>query len=159
MFIDFPLLSASCALATAGDLEVKRLDPKDLNAHPYYSQVTTVQGNAKFIYIAGQADRAVDYTVGANACRHDDMRGQYDGVHENVGKALAAAGAGWDDVVFIRRFVTDIKLFRKVMGDEKNPPPRFFTKRPPPSTLVQIGALSEPCQLLEIDVFAVVPGD
>ena len=150
-------------VAGAGEneaLEFRRIDPPTLNRHPFYSQVTVVQGDAKHIYVAGQTDRAVDYKFGDNACRHDDWRGQYIGVHENVGKALAAAGATWDDVVFIRRFVTDMKGFRSVMGDKENPPPKLWkNRRPPPSTLIQVVALSEPCQLLEVDVFAVVAED
>lgn len=139
-------------------LDFQRIDPATLNRHPFYSQVTVVQGAAKHVYVAGQTDRAVDYKFGDNACRHDDWRGQYIGVHENVEKALAAAGATWDDVVFIRRFVTDMQGFRSVMGDKDNPPPALWkTRRPPPSTLIQVVALSEPCQLLEVDVFAVVP--
>lgn len=160
-----PLLITTVAIvaglltATADELELKRLDPEELNTHPYYSQLTTVQGDAKFIYVAGQTDRAVDYQVGDDACRHDDWRGQYEGVHENVGKALAAAGATWDDVVFIRRFVTDMIPFRQIMGNKDNPPPRYFANRPPPSTLIQVVALSEPCQLIEVDVFAVIGAD
>lgn len=141
-------------------LDFQRIDPAALNRHPFYSQVTVVQGDAKHIYVAGQTDRAVDYKFGDNACRHDDWRGQYIGVHENVAAALAAAGATWDDVVFIRRFVTDMQGFRSVMGDRENPPPALWhSRRPPPSTLIQVVALSEPCQLLEVDVFAVVAAD
>ena len=156
-----PLLAvpqAAVAGAEEGEtLDFQRIDPETLNRHPFYSQVTVVQGDAKHIYVAGQTDRAVDYKFGDNACRHDDWRGQYIGVHENVGMALAAAGATWDDVVFIRRFVTDMQGFRSVMGDKDNPPPNLWkSRRPPPSTLIQVVALSEPCQLLEIDVFAVV---
>ena len=143
-----------------GELDFQRIDPESLNKHPFYSQVTVVQGAAKHVYVAGQTDRAVDYKFGDNACRHDDWRGQYIGVHENVEKALAAAGATWDDVVFIRRFVTDMKGFRAVMGDRENPPPALWkSRRPPPSTLIQVGSLSEPCQLLEVDVFAVIPAE
>ncbi|MFQ5659833.1 MAG: RidA family protein [Gammaproteobacteria bacterium] len=135
-----------------------RINPDTLNKHPYYSQATVVSGNARFVYVAGQTDRAVDYKIGSNECRHDDWRGQVMGVRENVGKALRAAGASWDDVVFIRRFVVDMVGFRKVLADHDNPLPAVWQKRrPPPSTLIEVSKLSEPCQLLEIDVFAAVP--
>ncbi len=142
------------------ELSFERINPDTLNEHPFYSQVTTVSGDAKFIYIAGQTDRAVDYRIGSNECRHPDWRGQITGVAENVENALRAAGAGWDDVVFIRRFVLDMAAYRSALTDSENPLPVVWQDRaPPPSTLIEVGALSEPCQLLEVDVFAVVPAE
>lgn len=156
-------LFAMLTLTACGNIDhnneysFKRLNPDTLNHHPYYSQVTTVSGNAKFIYVAGQTDRGLEYKVGTDNCRHEDWRGQVEGVNENVGKALAAAGASWDDVVFIRRFVVNMEEYRKVLGDRDNPLPSVWVNRPPPpSTLIEISKLSEPCQLLEIDVFAAV---
>jgi len=153
------LFSLTACNQTDDNYEFSRINPDTLNKHPYYSQVTTVSGNARFIYVAGQTDRAVNYTVGSNSCRHDDWRGQVAGVRENLGKALQAAGASWDDVVFIRRFVTDMAAFRQVLADKNSPlPPMWQDRPPPPSTLIEISKLSEPCQLLEIDVFAAVEG-
>ena len=150
-------LSLESAAEEGSSFEFKRIDPENLNVHPFYSQATTVQGPAKCVYVAGQTDRAPEYTYGSDSCRHEDWRGQYLGVHENVEKALHASGAGWNDVVFIRRFVTDIKAFRHGMSDRQDPPPNYWAgHRPPPSTLIEVSALSEPCQLIEIDVFAVV---
>lgn len=140
------------------DFSFERINPDTLNEHPFYSQVTTVSGDATFVYVAGQTDRAVEYRIGSNECRHADWRGQVAGVTENVEKALTAAGAGWDDVVFIRRFVLDMVAYRSALTDSDNPLPVVWQDRPPPpSTLIEVGALSEPCQLLEVDVFAIVP--
>ena len=134
----------------------ERINPETLNRHPAYSQVTTITGETKFIYVAGQTDRGLDYTPGSNACQHDDWRGQIIGVNENVERGLRAAGATWDDVVFIRRFVLDMTAYRAVV----NAIPSVWENRdPPPSTLIEVGALSEPCQLLEVDVFAAVSAD
>jgi len=142
------------------DFSFERIEPESLNKHPYYTQVTTVSGEATFIYVAGQTDRAIDYTVGSNECRHDDWRGQIMGVRENVGKALEAAGANWDDVVFTRLFVVDMAEYLKVLVNRETPLPSLWkSRRPPPGTLIEINKLSEPCQLLEIDVFAAVAAD
>ncbi len=131
----------------------ERINPETLNRHPAYSQVTTISGETRFIYVADQVDRGLDYTPGSNACQHDDWRGQIIGVNENVERGLQAAGATWDDVVFIRRFVLDMTAYRAVV----NAIPSVWENRdPPPSTLIEVGALSEPCQLLEVDVFAAV---
>lgn len=142
------------------EFRFERINPDSLNEHPFYSQVTTVSGDAKFVYVAGQTDRAVEYRIGSNECRHADWRGQVIGVNENVGLALRAAGAGWDDVVFIRRFVLDMVAYRSALTATDDPLPAVWQDRaPPPSTLIEVGALSEPCQLLEVDVFAVVPAE
>jgi enamine deaminase RidA (YjgF/YER057c/UK114 family) len=147
------LALAACESDDDTEFVFERINPETLNRHPAYSQVTTITGETKFIYVAGQTDRGLDYTPGSNACQHDDWRGQIIGVNENVEKGLQAAGANWDDVVFIRRFVLDMTAYRAVV----NAIPSVWENRdPPPSTLIEVGALSEPCQLLEVDVFAAV---
>lgn len=155
------LALAACSESDFDDeFSFERINPESLNEHPFYSQVTTVSGDAKFVYVAGQTDRAVNYRIGSNECRHADWRGQVIGVTENVELALSAAGAGWDDVVFIRRFVLDMAAYRSALTATDDPLPVVWQDRaPPPSTLIEVGALSEPCQLLEVDVFAVVPAE
>ncbi len=139
------------------DFAFQRINPDGLAAHPAYSQVTTVSGDSRLIFIAGQTDVGPDHVPGGDDCRHDDWRGQVLGVIENVGVALASAGATWDDVVFIRRFVLDVGEYRRVLGDTDNPLPALWENRPPPpSTLLEVSGLAEPCYLLEIDVFAAV---
>ena len=135
----------------------ERLNPDALNPHPAFSHVTVVSGDSKFITVAGQTDVALDHVPGANDCRHDDWRGQLLGVNENIGVALAAVGATWDDVTFVRRFVLDITEYLNVQADTENPlPAPWQTRPPPPSTLIEVNALAESCFLLEIDVFAAI---
>ncbi len=142
------------------DFDFQRINPENLTAHPAYSQVTTVSGDSRLIFIAGQTDVGPDHVPGGNDCRHDDWAGQLTGVVENVSIALAAAGATWDDVVFIRRFVLDMNEFRRALGNTENPQATLWVNRPPPpSTLIEVSALAEPCYLMEIDVFAAVAGD
>lgn len=154
------LTLAACESDDDEEFVFERINPETLNRHPAYSQVTTITGETKFIYVAGQTDRGLEYTPGSNACQHDDWRGQMIGVNENVERGLHAAGANWDDVVFIRRFVLDMAAYRAVLFDRDNAIPGVWEDRdPPPSTLIKVGALSEPCQLLEVDVFAAVASD
>ena len=160
IYIGALLALAACESDDDTEFVFERINPETLNRHPAYSQVTTITGETKFIYVAGQTDRGLDYTPGSNACQHDDWRGQIIGVTENVERGLQAAGATWDDVVFIRRFVLDMAAYRAVLFDRDNSIPSVWENRdPPPSTLIEIGALSEPCQLLEVDVFAAVSAD
>lgn len=149
--------TVSPAITNAGEFELKRMNPPTLNKHPAYSQVTTVTGDMKLVFIAGQVDRAVDYKPGSGACRNADWHNQYIGMNENVEKGLKAAGATWADVVYIRRFVVDMKSYIDLVRDRKNPVPRYWKRwQSPPSTLVEVVRLSEPCQLMETDVMAVV---
>ncbi len=156
IYIGALLALVACESDDDPEFVFERINPETLNRHPAYSQVTTISGETKLIYVAGQTDRGLDYTRGSNACQHDDWRGQIIGVNENVERGLQAAGATWDDVVFIRRFVLDMTAYRAVV----NAIPSVWENRDPaPSTLIEVGALSEPCQLLEVDVFAAVSAD
>ncbi len=160
VYLGAVLALVACESDDDTEFVFERINPETLNRHPAYSQVTTISGETKFIYVAGQVDRGLDYTPGSNACQHDDWRGQIIGVNENVERGLQAAGATWDDVVFIRRFVLDMAAYRAVLFDGDNAIPSVWENRdPPPSTLIEVGALSEPCQLLEVDVFAAVSAD
>ena len=65
---------ALAACESGDDFAFERINPETLNHHPAYSQVTTVNtGGAKFVYVAGQVDRPIDYTPGSNRCRSDDL--------------------------------------------------------------------------------------
>ena len=139
------------------NFELTRIDPPTLNDHPAYAQVTTVTGSAKFIFVAGQVDRPVDYQHRSNRCQHDDWFGQYLGTMENVHRGLEAAGASWNDVVFIRRYITDWPAWRAMTKEKGAEFPDYWKdQKPPPSTMIQVVGLSEPCQLIEIDVFAMI---
>jgi enamine deaminase RidA (YjgF/YER057c/UK114 family) len=144
---------AICSVAMAHEVDLQRIDPPTLNKHPKYAQVTTVSGDMKMVFVAGQVDRPLVYTPRSNSCGHDDWPGQFVGVMDNVTRGLEAGGATWDDVVFIRKFTTDMKGFLAL----ENVPEYWDPDKAPSSTLIEVKALSEPCQLLEIDVIAVVP--
>lgn len=146
------------AAAFAADFEHKKINPPDLHKHPVYSQVSKVSGEKTLVFVAGQVDRGLEYEMRSDSCQHSDWRGQYIGTMENVGRGLTAGGATWDDVVFIRKFVTDMGAYLAMTGSPDSNLPEYFKDwEAPPSTLIQVVALSEPCQLLEIDVMAVIP--
>jgi enamine deaminase RidA (YjgF/YER057c/UK114 family) len=152
------LTTTAGVLAQSSEPKMERIDPPTLNVHPAYSQVTVVTGPHKLIFVAGQLDRPIDYRPGSNRCRNQDWAGQYRGMNDNVELALKAAGATWNDVVFIRRFVVDMQKYIATIRDPQNPIPDYWKgQKRPPSTLIEVKALSEPCQLMETDVIAVVP--
>ena len=147
--------------AQTRSVEIKRINPPTLYESPVYTQVTTVSAGMKLVVVAGQTGRAL-HSEGSNAeeysdpCPHPDMRGQYIVTMENVGKALAAGGATWDDVIRIRKFTTDMDAFLEASHDM---PVYWSPDKPPTSTLIEVSGLADPCFLVEIDVTAVVEPD
>lgn len=123
---------------------------EDLFKNPGFSQVVVASG-ARTIYISGQvAMDAEGKLVGEG-----DLGAQTEQVMRNLGKALAAGGASFADVVKITTYVVDYKPeMRAVVGKARSP---FFAGREPPaSTLVGVSALALPGWLIEIEAIAVV---
>lgn len=135
--------------AIAGD--VTYTNPPGMFKHPAFTRVITVETPKKLLFVAGQTSSDEKYQcVGAN-----DYRAQYIQVMENLRKILAAAGASFDDVVYRRTFVLDIDAYLKVITAPDAP--RYFkAEKMPGATLVQVGRLSNPCFLVEIDMMAVL---
>lgn len=124
--------------------------PQGLLHNAAFSQVVAATGT-RTIHTAGQV--AIDEhgeLVGGS-----DLALQTEQVMRNVGLALAAAGAGFDDVVKITTYVVNYKPeHRAVIGLARAP---FFAGRTPPaSTLVGVSALAMPEWLVEIEAIAVV---
>jgi len=74
-------------------------------------------------------------------------------VFQNLGAALDAAGAGWNDVVKLTIFVTDVTempTVRRVRDEFVN------MAQPPTSTLVQVVSLFPPEVLIEVEAVAAI---
>jgi enamine deaminase RidA (YjgF/YER057c/UK114 family) len=70
---------------------------------------------------------------------------------DNVGRALAAAGAGWNDVVKLTFYVVgvdELATVRKVRDEYVD------TASPPTSSLVQVAGLVRPDLLVEVEAVA-----
>ncbi|MGN6286981.1 MAG: RidA family protein [Afipia sp.] len=124
--------------------------PTGLAQNPAYSHVVVAAGT-RTIYTAGQV--AMDENgalIGAG-----DLAAQTTQVMHNVGRALAAAGANFADVVKITTYVVAYRPeHRAVIGKARA---AFFADMPPPaSTLVGVAALAMPEWLIEIEAIAVV---
>jgi enamine deaminase RidA (YjgF/YER057c/UK114 family) len=103
----------------------------------------------RIVAIAGQV--AMD--AGGELVGRDDPTAQAERAFENLGFALAAAGAGFADVVKFSIFVTDISILPAIRAVRD----RFIdTERPPASTAVQVAALFQPGYMLEIEALAVI---
>jgi len=130
-------------------MTLELIDPEELPTPASYTQVIAATGS-RLVFVAGQvADDAQGNLVGPG-----DLAAQARQAFANVGHALAAAGAGPEQVAKITIFVVhhrpeylpDISEARiAVFGDHK-----------PADTLVGVETLAEPGYLIEIEAIAVV---
>ena len=131
--------------------EVQYINPDGLPKNPAFTNVVTVTGPVKTIYIGGQD--AVD-SSGAIVGK-GDLKAQTEQILKNIKAALAASGAQPEHVVKWNIYVLQgqsvqegYAAFQSVWG---NPP------NPPVITVVFVAALGHPDFLAEIDAIAVVP--
>ena len=82
-----------------------------------------------------------------------DITRQSEVIFSLLERILAAHGAGFEDVVNIRTFLTDIDL-RMEYGAVRA---RYFTGEPPTSTTVEVPRLFHPDALLEVEIVAAIP--
>jgi reactive intermediate/imine deaminase len=145
-----PLTNSSITPAgkTSSWLRRRFLSP-DTVPRPFgYSHVVDAPAG-RIVYVSGQVplDTAGEL-VGAG-----DFARQARQVFANLNAALEAAGVGWDDVVKLNFFVTDVSeiaALREIRDEYVN------TEHPPASTLVQVAALFRPDVMFEAEAVAIV---
>jgi enamine deaminase RidA (YjgF/YER057c/UK114 family) len=131
--------------------KIRHLNPATLAKPPGYTYVVETTGPGRTVYLAGQLGLDLDNKL---VGKPGDFRAQCTQAFENLGLALAAVGATFNDVVKINNYLTDILhigLFREVRDAFLN------TKAPPASTTIAIPALARPGALFEIEAIAVLP--
>jgi enamine deaminase RidA (YjgF/YER057c/UK114 family) len=114
-----------------------------------YSHVAGVAPGSRLVWTSGQVPIAADGTVAPAG----DWAAQTRLVMRNVGTALEAGGATWDDVFKLTIFVVDtsaLATVRAVRDEFVN------TERPPTSSLVQVAGLFRPDILIEVEAVAAV---
>jgi len=83
-----------------------------------------------------------------------DVVAQERQVFANIGRCLAAAGAGFGDVVKVTTFLTNVDDRARINPVRQE----FFGDARPASTLVEVSALVLPELLIEVEAIALVPG-
>ena len=114
-----------------------------------YTHVVEVTGPGRTVYIAGQLGWDGS---GKRAGEPGDFKAQATQVFENLQTALRSAGAGFEHVVKLNAYTTNMAnmpIFREVRN-------KYITGTPPASTAVEISKLARPDALLEVEVVAVV---
>ena len=145
----------SMAVLQAAEPQRKRIKPEGMYNHPAYIHLITVEGNWRTLYVAGQI--SVDENF--NCVGPGDWRTQYMQVMKNLKTVLAAGGATYSDITFMRRFVTDVDAYFAMLKDKDNPVPDYLQGQPPPSTLIEVSGLAGDCYLMEFDAIAAVPAE
>lgn len=111
-----------------------------------YSRAVRV-GNT--IHVAGTTATGPDGTlVGAR-----DPYAQATQALANIGRALAAAGAGFEHVVRTRIYVTDIRQWEAIGRAHGE----VFRDIRPAATMVEVARLIDPAMLVEIEADAILP--
>lgn len=117
---------------------------------PAAAYAHVVMGTGRFVAISGQLPLNEHGTlVGAN-----DPAAQARQVFENLRRCLSAAGAGFEDVVKLTYFVTDMTHLPAIREARAAHIP---ADRLPASSAVQVAALVAPEFLMEIEAYAVLP--
>ncbi|MFD7557334.1 MULTISPECIES: RidA family protein [unclassified Streptomyces] len=122
--------------------------PEGVSPGTGYNHV--VWGTGRFVAVSGQCA----FDEKGEVVGEGDPAAQARQVFENLRRCLAAAGAGFDDVVKLTYFVTDVAHLPAVREARDAVIP---ADRLPASSAVQVAALFRPELLLEIEAFAVLP--
>jgi enamine deaminase RidA (YjgF/YER057c/UK114 family) len=130
---------------------VQHIDPEGLPSYPAFTNVVTVSGPVKTIYVGGQ--NAVD--ASGEIVGKGDIAAQTEQTYRNLESALRAAGAGLEDVVKWNIYVVagqpiepGFDAFQRVCGRRG---------KPPVITVTKVSGLAHPNFLVELDAIAILP--
>ena len=131
-------------------LKVEYINPENLLASKAFSQMISVEGPHKTIYIGGQ--NAVDKD--GNVIGTGDLALQTKQVLINIGIALAAINANYDNIVKWNIYLAagsdpglGYKAFLETVGQLANPPV---------ITVLEVAGLANPNFLVEIEAIAII---
>ncbi|MEW1640741.1 RidA family protein [Streptomyces sp. NPDC091219] len=116
---------------------------------PATAYTHVVMGTGRFVAISGQLALDEDGVL----VGEDDAAAQAGQVFENLRRCLAAAGAGFDDVVKLTYYVTDMAHMPAIRAARAAHIP---DDRLPAASAVRVAGLVRPEFLMEIEAFAVV---
>jgi len=130
--------------------EIQLLRPSGLVESPAFSHVAVVPPGATTIYVGGQ--NAVDGT--GQLVGGDDVAAQTTKVMENLVTALAAAGAGVQDIVSVTVVLVDGVDVQQAYGAAM--PALAAATTPPLVSAMLVSALGVPGALVEVSAVAAV---
>lgn len=125
---------------------IRRVNPAALYPPNGYTHVVEAKGG-RTIYISGQVPSDKD----GNVVGVGDFRAQVVQVFENLKAALAAASAGFGDVVKANYYVLDMSNITVLREERRG----YLGSAAPASTLVEVRKLAREEFLVEIEMIAV----
>lgn len=130
---------------------VEYINPDRLHKNPAFTQVISVSGPVKTIYVGGQDAVDAQGTIVGKG----DIKAQTAQVLANLREALAAAGAGPEHIIKWNMYLVQgqslqegFEAFQQFWGLRPNPPT---------ITMAYVSGLANPDFLIEMDAVAVVP--
>jgi len=135
-------------------MTVQLLSPEGMTQPVPYDHVSVATGT-RHVHVAGQIARDAD----GGPVAPGDLAGQVAQALRNTARGLAGAGAGFDDVVRLRFYVTGwspekIDAFMAgvaLVADDLGLPQPL-----PPASLIGVDHLFEPDVLVEVEAYAVL---
>lgn len=125
------------------------LNPTSLPSVKGYTQVVTLNRGTT-VYIAGQ----VAFDSNGKLIGEGDLAAQTRQVFTNIGLALEAVGASFQDLIKLTYFLTDISQIA-IVRDIRD---QFVNiDQPPASSAVEVSRLFRDDLLIEIEAIAVIP--
>lgn len=138
-------------MTTSSHAQIQHINPDGLIKNPAFTNVVTVTGQVKTVYIGGQD--AVD--LSGTIVGKGDIKLQTEQVLKNLQAALKAGGAGLEQVIKWNVYIVQgqslrpaFEVFQAVWGRRPNPPA---------ITAMFVSGLANPDFLVEMDAIAVVP--
>ncbi len=130
---------------------IEYVNPETMHRNPAFTQMISVTGNHRTLYIGGQD--AVN--VKGEIVGRGDIGAQTTQVLENIQTLLAAGGAGPEHIVKWTLYLVQGQDMRAGFAAAM----KFWGNRPNPPTIsfAYVAGLANPDFLIEMDAVAVVP--
>lgn len=135
------------ARAKREDILSDQIFTRKVDGKAMFPHAVSVEGK-RLICLSGQ----LAWDKDGNTVGPGDMRAQFRQVGENLKAALAAAGAGLEDIVKTNTYVTDMDAFFTCVDIRAE----YFGPGFPTSTTVEVSRLADPDAMIEIEAIAVV---
>ncbi|TDQ47224.1 RidA family protein [Actinorugispora endophytica] len=135
-------------------MAITLVNPEGLPKVDIYRQVSVATGS-KLVFVAGQVARDAD----GGKVGEGDIAAQVEQCYLNLGTALAAVGASFDDVAKLTAYIVDWtpdKMPLIMEGIARAAAKMGVTPAVPPLTGIGVAALAEPDLMVEVEATAVI---
>jgi len=132
------------------NFKIQHINPPGLINNPAFTNVITISGNAKTIYIGEQNSN----NAAGEVVHKGDFKAQTVQVLNNIKTALQAAGADIDNIIKLTMYMVQGQSLQE--GFEAFKETWGMLKNPPVITGIFVSALANPDYLIGIEVIAVV---